>query len=168
MHRKISGCLAAVMIIGTFGCLPASGAEIAQTIESVAESQKNAEEQSAVKAGENAKEQSAAETEDGAGAEAYQAQAIEMESLNNARQLGGYVGADGRKVKDNVLIRCGQLSDASEEDTDDDVEQVAVAQHFIRDGIISLTEFYTDECARSDTDGGTESCRKIHEREGNR
>ena len=116
MHRKISGCLAAVMIIGTFGCLPASGAEIAQTIESVAESQKNAEEQSAVKAGENAKEQSAAETEDGAGAEAYQAQAIEMESLNNARQLGGYVGSDGRKVKANVLIRCGQLSDASDED----------------------------------------------------
>ena len=116
MHRKISGCLAAVMMVGTFWYLPASGAEIAQTIESAAQSQEKAEEQSATESQENAKEQAAADSEDRVSAEAYQAQAIEMESLNNARQLGGYVGADGRKVKDNVLIRCGQRSDASEED----------------------------------------------------
>ncbi len=39
----------------------------------------------------------------------YEKQRITLPGVNNARQLGGYTGADGRKVKDNVLIRTGTL-----------------------------------------------------------
>lgn len=35
--------------------------------------------------------------------------------IGNARQLGGYVTADGRKVKDNLLIRTADISAISEE-----------------------------------------------------
>ena len=35
--------------------------------------------------------------------------------IDNARQLGGYIGADGRKVKDNVLIRTARLDGISDE-----------------------------------------------------
>lgn len=43
-------------------------------------------------------------------------QSIGLESVENARQLGGYTGADGKTVKDNLLIRTGKLSGATEED----------------------------------------------------
>ena len=37
-------------------------------------------------------------------------------SLNNARQLGGIVLRDGRRVRDGLLLRTSRLADASEED----------------------------------------------------
>ena len=37
-------------------------------------------------------------------------QSIGLEEIVNARELGGYVGADGRKVKRGVLLR--KLTDA--------------------------------------------------------
>ena len=39
-----------------------------------------------------------------------------LTSVNNARELGGYVGADGKKVKKGVLLRTAALGNASEED----------------------------------------------------
>lgn len=35
--------------------------------------------------------------------------------IDNARQLGGYIGANGKKVKDNVLIRTAKLDGISDE-----------------------------------------------------
>lgn len=46
----------------------------------------------------------------------FENQTIGIDSVVNARQLGGYIGADGRKVKDNVLIRTGKLDNISDED----------------------------------------------------
>ncbi len=37
-------------------------------------------------------------------------QAIDISTARNARQLGGYVCADGRKIKQNMLIRSGGLA----------------------------------------------------------
>lgn len=44
-----------------------------------------------------------------------QQQGIELEGVTNARQLGGYIGADGRKVKADVLLRTGKLAGATPE-----------------------------------------------------
>lgn len=41
-------------------------------------------------------------------------QRIDIE-IDNARQLGGYIGADGRKVKPNVLIRTAKIDTLSDE-----------------------------------------------------
>lgn len=43
-------------------------------------------------------------------------QMIGLTGVSNARQLGGYAAEDGRKVKENVLIRSGALAAATEED----------------------------------------------------
>lgn len=43
-------------------------------------------------------------------------QALKTDTVPNARQLGGYPAADGKRVKDSVLIRSGMLFDASAED----------------------------------------------------
>ena len=45
-----------------------------------------------------------------------QKQAVNLEGVANARQLGGIITEDGRKVKDNVLLRSGELTGATEED----------------------------------------------------
>lgn len=44
-------------------------------------------------------------------------QEIILESIANFRQLGGLIGADGRKVKPNRLFRCSALDCLSEQDT---------------------------------------------------
>lgn len=43
-------------------------------------------------------------------------QSIGLEGVGNARQLGGYVGEGGRKVKDGLLLRSAALTDATEAD----------------------------------------------------
>lgn len=45
--------------------------------------------------------------------------------IENARQLGGYIGADGKKVKDNVLIRTAGIDGIS----DETVEKLAEEYH---------------------------------------
>lgn len=45
-----------------------------------------------------------------------QSQSIGLEGVNNARQVGGYITQDGRKVKEGVLLRTGALAAATEED----------------------------------------------------
>ena len=42
-------------------------------------------------------------------------QAIDLDGVANARQLGGYVCADGRKIKDGVLLRSAALSTLTDE-----------------------------------------------------
>ncbi|MGN1372953.1 MAG: tyrosine-protein phosphatase [Candidatus Coproplasma sp.] len=42
-------------------------------------------------------------------------QVIDVEDIENARQLGGYVAADGRKVKDGLLLRTGGISNISDQ-----------------------------------------------------
>jgi len=43
-------------------------------------------------------------------------QSLGLTSVNNARELGGYAAADGRKVKKSTLLRTAALGDASEAD----------------------------------------------------
>ena len=45
-------------------------------------------------------------------------QNINMHSIGNARELGGYPSADGRKVRQGVLLRTARLSTASADDLD--------------------------------------------------
>ena len=52
---------------------------------------------------------------DGMSAEA-EARSLHLEGVGNAWQLGGYVTEDGRKVRENALLRTGTLSNATEED----------------------------------------------------
>lgn len=63
--------------------------------------------------------QSQSETQDQAkssiSAEAEK-QSIKLEGVANARQLGGYVGAGGKTVKDGVLLRTASLGKATEAD----------------------------------------------------
>ncbi len=47
-----------------------------------------------------------------------ESQTLGMEKLGNARQLGGYVGADGKVVKDGLLLRTAKLADATQADLD--------------------------------------------------
>ena len=42
-------------------------------------------------------------------------QAIDLDDVENARQLGGYPCKDGRRIKDNLLLRTGLLSGISDE-----------------------------------------------------
>ena len=49
-------------------------------------------------------------------ATAQHAHTLGLSGVENARQLGGYVTRDGRVVKDNVLLRTGKLSGATEAD----------------------------------------------------
>ncbi len=44
-----------------------------------------------------------------------EAQSIELDGVNNARQLGGYVCSDGRKIKDGVLLRSAALDNLTDE-----------------------------------------------------
>lgn len=48
----------------------------------------------------------------------YAQQFLPTKSIVNARDLGGYVAKDGRKVKDKLLIRTAHLADASDKDLD--------------------------------------------------
>lgn len=43
---------------------------------------------------------------------------IGLTGIGNARQLGGYTGADSRRIKKDVLLRTGKLADAAEGDLD--------------------------------------------------
>jgi protein-tyrosine phosphatase len=43
-------------------------------------------------------------------------QLLNLAGIRNAWQLGGYAGVCGRKVRRNLLIRSGKLSDAAPED----------------------------------------------------
>lgn len=44
-----------------------------------------------------------------------ESQTIDLNDVENARQLGGYPCKDGRRIKDNLLLRTGLLSDISDE-----------------------------------------------------
>ncbi len=46
----------------------------------------------------------------------FEGQSIHLDNVINARQLGGIVMPDGRRVKNNCLIRCGALNRASDND----------------------------------------------------
>ena len=43
-------------------------------------------------------------------------QAISLDSVKNARELGGYRTTDGRTVKSGLLLRAGKLNDISKKD----------------------------------------------------
>jgi protein-tyrosine phosphatase len=46
----------------------------------------------------------------------YPQQALDLEGVANARELGGYVMLDGRKIRRGMLLRSGNLYNATEED----------------------------------------------------
>ena len=52
---------------------------------------------------------------------------LSIDGLRNARQLGGYIGADGRAVKDNLLLRTERLDKLSDEAAAALAEQYAIA-----------------------------------------
>ena len=43
----------------------------------------------------------------------YEKQRIILDGVQNARQLGGYIGTDGKKVKNNIILRTGTLFTAT-------------------------------------------------------
>ncbi|MDO9491028.1 tyrosine-protein phosphatase [Acetobacterium sp.] len=45
-----------------------------------------------------------------------ESQSLGLTGVANARQLGGYITTDGKKIKDGVLLRTGQLSAATSDD----------------------------------------------------
>ena len=45
-----------------------------------------------------------------------ESQTLGLEKVDNARQLGGYYTQDGRRVKENMLLRSGKLINATEDD----------------------------------------------------
>ncbi|MBQ3426204.1 MAG: tyrosine-protein phosphatase [Clostridia bacterium] len=45
----------------------------------------------------------------------YETQRIILDGVQNARQLGGYIGADGKRIKNNTILRTGMLFSASED-----------------------------------------------------
>ncbi len=45
-----------------------------------------------------------------------ESQSLGMTGISNARQLGGYITEDGMRIRDNILLRSGKLSDGTEED----------------------------------------------------
>ena len=77
-------------------------------------------------------------------------QSIGLEEIVNARELGGYVGADGRKVKRGVLLRTGALSEISEAD-----RRRLLEQYHLTDIIDFRTSF---ECEAA-PDSGDGRCR---------
>jgi len=48
----------------------------------------------------------------------FEGQSIHLDSVVNARELGGYVMRDGRRIKKGVLLRGGGLANISDEDID--------------------------------------------------
>ena len=44
----------------------------------------------------------------------YETQRIMLEGVQNARQLGGYIGTGGKRIKNNTILRTGMLFSASE------------------------------------------------------
>lgn len=46
----------------------------------------------------------------------YNRQSLHLEGVANARELGGYIMQDGRKIRSGMLIRSGNLYNATEED----------------------------------------------------
>ncbi len=44
----------------------------------------------------------------------YETQRIILDGVQNARQLGGYIGTDGKRIKNNTILRTGMLFSASE------------------------------------------------------
>lgn len=55
---------------------------------------------------------------------------IKFDSIVNARHLGGMTGSDGRRIKDNLLVRCGNLSAASDDDIDRLVNEFHISKVF--------------------------------------
>ena len=47
-----------------------------------------------------------------------EAQTLNMSTISNARELGGYQTRDGKTVREGVLLRTGALTDASQEELD--------------------------------------------------
>lgn len=52
---------------------------------------------------------------------------LHIEGLENARHLGGYIGIDGRKVKDGLLIRTDALDGLSDEAIDSLAQQYPIS-----------------------------------------
>ena len=63
-------------------------------------------------------------------------QSLDVTSIGNARQLGGYLGSDGRVIKKNLLLRTAGLSEASEED----LEKLKTEYH-----VTQVVDFRTEE-----------------------
>lgn len=63
-------------------------------------------------------------------------QALDVSSIGNARQLGGYLGSDGRVIKKNLLLRTAGLSEASKED----LEKLKTEYH-----VTQVVDFRTEE-----------------------
>lgn len=64
---------------------------------------------------------------------------IGLIGVDNARQLGGYIGANGRKIKENVLLRTGKLAKA----TESDIERLSGTYH-LTDVVDFRTSFERD------------------------
>ena len=106
--RKTIATVALAALLGLGACSNAATQEQAKSdSQTEAQSQVQSQAQSSSQAEDQTKTSLSA---------AAEAQSIKLEGVGNARQLGGYVGAGGKTVKDGVLLRTAALSGATEED----------------------------------------------------
>ncbi|MBR3404485.1 MAG: tyrosine-protein phosphatase [Firmicutes bacterium] len=76
---------------------------------------------------------------------------IDFDGMHNARDLGGMVTADGRRIKSGRLIRCGHLHDASERDCERLSEMVEL-----------IVDFRTDEEYTEQPDKAVQGAAHVH------
>ncbi len=115
-HRIFIG-IAALVIVASMACAAAGIAAPAEAAAPNAAQIEPAGPAEPAASGESAASgEPAAPTEPAAPVVSMERQTLGMETLGNARQLGGYVGADGRTVREGVLLRTARLAGASESD----------------------------------------------------
>ena len=125
--------LALLLALSCCGCGAAQGKEPASSAEEVSDNEPAAEEEVSAdeltaEAEETSDDESAAaayefpEDELAAAAEEH---SLHLDGVSNAWQLGGYVTEDGRAVRDNVLMRSGNLYTA----TDEDIQKLSEEYH---------------------------------------
>lgn len=82
-----------------------------------------------------------------------QKQTLALETISNARQLGGYLAAGGKHVKEGVLLRSGTLFDASADDLDKLTEEY---------GLTTVIDLRTVEEAAEKPDPAIEGVTYFH------
>ena len=125
--REAIVALALATLLGLGGCAEGTGPD--QTVavsetetQTQVESQDEAQPQTE---GQSPDEGQAQGQDEAPLSEAAERQSMGLEGVGNARQLVGYVGEGGRKVKDAVLLRTAALGGA----TEDDIRRLAEDYH---------------------------------------
>ena len=82
-----------------------------------------------------------------------ESQSIGLDSVPNARQLGGYVCCDGRKIKQGLLLRAGSLEDLSDHDAE------ILSEKY---GVTEIIDLRTDTERAVGADGNVSGAKNTH------